>query len=477
MIAAAFISLGLVHLGIWSRQPRQHVRLAFFAVAISVALLTISELMMMRATTPEAFGVVQRWGQVPLFTAVISTVVFARLYLRAGRLWLACGVCALALLALILNFYFEPNLRYQQIIGLNQLAFLGGEITSVAFGVSREWFRISELSLLLLLAFVIEAAVTCWSRGTSGERRRAVSVGGSFVLVALVCFGNEWLIHTGAIEPIRLTSVALLPVFIAMSYELGADMAHAEVEIRQLRTELAHLSRVTMLGELSGSLAHELNQPLAAVLSNAQAAQRFLANDEFNLIEMREILQDIVDDNKRAGEVIRGLRLLLMKGVVQHQPLDLNDVVRDVLRLVRSDTLNSGIRVEVELAKGLPNVVGDRVQLQQVLLNLVVNGCEAMGGAAAADRQLNVSTAMDARGSVRVTVSDRGHGIAPENLERVFEPFFTSKSEGLGLGLAVSRTIISAQGGLLWGNNNAVRGASFHFTVPACREPMATGHA
>jgi two-component system sensor kinase FixL len=240
----------------------------------------------------------------------------------------------------------------------------------------------------------------------------------------------------------------------------------AEFELASQRNELAHLSRVAMLGELSGSLAHELNQPLTAILSNAQAAQRFLARDDADLNEVREILKDIVSDDKRAGEVISGLRLLLTKGEMQRQPLDVNNVVGDVLRLVRSDLLNSGVLVNTELMNGLPSVQGDRVQLQQVLINLVVNGCEAMAAVDNPARQLVVRTALTAESGVCVSVSDMGHGIPDRDLERVFEPFFTTKKHGLGLGLAVCRTIMVAQGGRLWAANNTGRGASFYFTLP-----------
>jgi PAS domain S-box-containing protein len=246
------------------------------------------------------------------------------------------------------------------------------------------------------------------------------------------------------------------------------ERRRAELEIGQQRNELAHLSRVTMLGELSGSLAHELNQPLTAILSNAQAAQRLLARCEVDLDEVREILNDIVSDDKRAGEVIHGLRVLLKQGESRHQPLDLNDVVRDVIRLVRSDLLNHAVILTTELAPALPPVVGDRVQLQQVLLNLVVNGYEAMTEVVGTDRKLIVRTGLTDDGRVCVSVTDRGHGIPPEDLERVFEPFFTTKTQGLGLGLAVCRTIISAQGGRLWAaNNNGAHGATIQFSLPA----------
>jgi PAS domain S-box-containing protein len=244
----------------------------------------------------------------------------------------------------------------------------------------------------------------------------------------------------------------------------------AEVEALQQRAELAHLSRVTMLGELSGSLAHELNQPLTAILSNAQAAKRFLARDDVDLEEVRDILTDIVEQDKRAGEVIHRMRLLLKKGEVQQQPLDVNNAVREVLKLIRSDLVNQGVTTRTTLAPALPTVKGDRVQLQQVLLNLLMNACDGMNGNASADRQIIVRTELSDGEGVRFSVSDRGTGIAPEELEHVFEPFFTTKINGLGLGLSVCRTIITAHGGKLWAANNPERGVTFHFTLPVTTE-------
>ena len=246
----------------------------------------------------------------------------------------------------------------------------------------------------------------------------------------------------------------------------------SEAEVLLQRDELAHLSRVTMLGELSGSLAHELNQPLTAILSNAQAAQRHLANPAPDLAEVREILGDIVSEDKRAGEVIRRLRLLLRKGEVSHQALDVSEVVGDVMKITHSDLVNRSVAATVEAEAQLPAVAGDRVQLQQVLLNLVVNACDAMAdGASSDERRLTVRVGRDEAGGVRVSVTDRGHGIPAERVGRLFEPFFTTKAHGIGLGLAVCRTIVEAHGGKIWAENNAeAPGATFHLRIPAASE-------
>ena len=240
----------------------------------------------------------------------------------------------------------------------------------------------------------------------------------------------------------------------------------AEQEAARQRNGLVHLSRVSLLGELSGSFAHGLNQPLTAILSNTQAAQRFLTQDAADPAELQEILNDIVEEDKRAGEVIRGMYLLLKKGEVQLQALDVNKVVHNVLKLLHSDLVNQNVAVHVELALHLPAVNGDSVQLQQVLLNLVVNGCDAMADIETVDRRLLVRTELVDGKDVRVSVADQGYGIPSEKINRIFEPFFTTKMKGMGMGLAVCRTIISAHGGRLWATNNPNRGATFQFTLP-----------
>jgi two-component system sensor kinase FixL len=239
----------------------------------------------------------------------------------------------------------------------------------------------------------------------------------------------------------------------------------ADLEAARQRAEVAHLARVAMLGELSGAIAHELNQPLAAILSNAQAAQRFLARQPVQIDQLHAILGDIVRNDKRAGEVIKRLRSLFRKEDPRYQAIDLNDVVREVFALVRSDLLNRQVAVRTELTAVLPSIFGDRVQLQQVLLNLVINGCDAM--ARYDKRYLIVRTTAVSGAAVQMSVTDQGTGIPPGELEHVFDPFVTSKPQGMGLGLAVCRSIVSAHHGRLWALNNPQGGATFTMELPA----------
>ena len=243
-----------------------------------------------------------------------------------------------------------------------------------------------------------------------------------------------------------------------------------EREAARQRDEIAHLSRVAMLGELSGALAHEINQPLSAILCNAQAAQRLLRTDGATAGEsdaiLCEILADIVADDRRAGEVIQRLRKWLRKEHVEHVPLAVNDVVLDALHLVRGDLLHRGVDVHLELAGELPKVDGDRIQLQQVLLNFVMNGCDAMDGLPL-PHLLRVRARESDCGGVRVEVLDHGRGIAPSILPRMFEPFETTKPDGMGMGLAVSRSILESHGGRVFARDLLEGGACVCFELPA----------
>jgi signal transduction histidine kinase len=243
------------------------------------------------------------------------------------------------------------------------------------------------------------------------------------------------------------------------------DSKRAELEADAHRWELAHLSRVAMLGELTGALAHELSQPLTAVLSNAQAAQRFLDRDPQNRAELRGALDDIIRNNKRAGTVIDRLRALLRKEATVLQPVNLNDVVREVLDLANGEVLSRRVSVTSTLTPEMPLVLGDRIQLQQVVLNLLLNACDAMTNTPLPMRHLALATATE-DSFVQLAVSDCGVGIPADRLEQVFEPFVTFRDQGLGLGLAISRSIVSAHRGSIKAENNADGGATFRCFLP-----------
>jgi signal transduction histidine kinase/integral membrane sensor domain MASE1 len=244
-----------------------------------------------------------------------------------------------------------------------------------------------------------------------------------------------------------------------------------ELDAQQTRQELAHFTRVSAMGELAASLAHELNQPLAGILANAQAGQRFLAADGADLDEIRAILADIVEDDRRAGEVIRRLRELLRKGAPSRALLDLNPLIGDVARLLGSDALMRGLSITLDFDPKLPPVIADRVELQQVVLNLLVNAMEAMTGPEAVGRTVIVRTHCPHPGMVQVSVQDTGTGIVAAG--SIFEPFYTTKADGMGMGLSIARSIIEAHGGQIWAENNSTGGATFHFALRISDPEMA----
>lgn len=272
-------------------------------------------------------------------------------------------------------------------------------------------------------------------------------------------------------EQYRWYVIAALAIMALQAVSIiGLLLEHArrkrsETDLRRNREQLTHVTRVSTMGELAASLAHELNQPLTAILSNAQAAQRFLNANPANLKEVREILEDIVTDNSRAGEVIRRMRTLVKKEEPELAPINIVTVINEVVQLLHSDGILRNIRVEVECQDGLPSVRGDKVQLQQVVLNLLVNAFDAMKGETLKERNVNVRAKMNSAGTVEISIRDHGTGLTSDNLDKIFQPFYTTKRDGLGMGLPISRSIIEAHGGRLWAENNVDRGATFYFTV------------
>jgi two-component system, LuxR family, sensor kinase FixL len=720
MAAAVCLTLAGMYLLVWWNQRDSRVHLIFSINALGVAAFAAGELAMMRAQTPQEFGNLLRWIHVPALVIVVTLVWFIRLYLHAGRRWLAWSICGLRALALILNFVFTPNLNFRQITGIRHLPWWGGEMISTAVGVVNPWTLIGQASLFLVIVFTADATLTVWRRG---ERRRALIVGGSILFFVTAGTGQAVLIVWGIVDIPFFITFAYLGIVAVMAFELSKDMwraaqvavdlqaseailreqeqrldlaassagiglwmwdiprnqiwitdqgraifgfapaediapdqfrnrvhpedregmrataatalqtrtgyeieyrilrpdgeirwisgrgrvecaadgkpvrmrgvsiditdrkraeekfrvaveaspigivlvnekglitlvnshteklfgyqreelidqpveilvpkrfraAHpghragfltapraramgagrelyalrkdgtefpveigispmqtsegtivlgtivdisarkqAELDVQRHRGELTHLSRVSLMGELSASLAHELNQPLAGIISNAGAGQRFIDAGKATLPEIRELLSDISADGHRASDVVRGIRKMVKKSDVVRQSMSLNDVVLDVVQIARTDALLRSCEVELALNPDLPLIQGDPVQLRQVLLNLVVNAFDAMRDTPVADRKVLIMTDWNRNGTVRTSVHDRGCGLSEETRARLFDPFFTTRAEGLGMGLAIVRSIVESHGGTIAAENREGGGAHFHFTI------------
>ncbi|MCM3873908.1 MAG: PAS domain S-box protein, partial [Pyrinomonadaceae bacterium] len=245
------------------------------------------------------------------------------------------------------------------------------------------------------------------------------------------------------------------------------ERTRAEEALRQAQANLAHVSRVTTIGELVASIAHEVNQPLGAIVTNGSACLRLLDRETPDLDRSREVIGRMINDGLRASEVIKRIRDLLHKSPPEKAPLNINETVREVIALVSNDVLRSEVELRTELAADLPRVAGDRIQLQQVILNLILNARDAMSDVLTHPRELLITSRKNERGGVIVTVQDSGKGLDANDVERIFDPFFTTKAEGMGLGLSISRTIIEDHGGRMWATPNEPHGAVVQFTLPA----------
>jgi PAS domain S-box-containing protein len=249
-----------------------------------------------------------------------------------------------------------------------------------------------------------------------------------------------------------------------------ADARESEERYREVQMELTHANRVATIGQLTTSIIHEVKQPIGAAVACAEAALRFLARRPPDLEKVREALKGIAEMNRRADDVIDRIRALMKKAPDRRERLDINEAIREAIELTRGEAMEDGVIVQTDLAHGLPLIEGDRVQLQQVILNLIMNAVEAMSSASDGTRELLISTRNVELGGVLVGVRDSGPGLTAATLERLFDAFYTTKPSGLGLGLSICRSIIEIHGGRLWATANVPRGAIFEFSIPASPE-------
>jgi C4-dicarboxylate-specific signal transduction histidine kinase len=275
-------------------------------------------------------------------------------------------------------------------------------------------------------------------------------------------FGHRYLAVT--YSPLRLDSERVEAV-LTISRDLTEHVLASEA-LRESQIALAHANRVTTMGQLTASIAHEVNQPLAAVVANAEACLRWLDRETPDLDAVRRSVEWVIDDGNRASEVIRRVRSLANKAEIEKVPLDVNDLVSEAISLMQRELISHQVTLRTEFAQALPMTLGDRVQLQQVIINLVMNGIEAMQSVADRPRQLVIRSRQDETQQVLVSVTDCGVGISAENADRLFNAFFTTKSSGMGMGLSICRSIMAAHGGRLWATANLPHGATFQFTLP-----------
>lgn len=326
-------------------------------------------------------------------------------------------------------------------------------------------FAFDTITDLEIAGAVLYVAVVLMSMGFC--RRRGV------ILVATTCSAltllSFVLTRSGSLEP-GLINCAISLVAISATTYLALKIESAEVAAHEVRAQLTHMARVMTLGELTASIAHEVNQPLAAVVTSGNACQRWLASQPPNIERASQAVDRIISNANRASEIIGRVRNLVKKTPSQLEKLDINEVAQEVIALMQNEVEQQNIVLRTQLAADLLVVSGDRVQLQQVLLNLIINAIEAIGACIEGPRELLISSAWDQANGVVLTVADTGKGLAVEMGEEIFDAFQTTKPDGMGMGLAVSRSIAEVHRGRLWVTPNTPRGAVFHLALPAVRE-------
>ena len=268
------------------------------------------------------------------------------------------------------------------------------------------------------------------------------------------------------VQPFTDKQISLFRDFAAQA-TIALESTRRERQYREMQSELAHANRVATMGQLTASIAHEIKQPIATARNNACAALNLLAKSPPDVAEVREALTCIVDDTDRTSDVVDRIGSLIKKAPPRKEVVDLNAAILEVTALTRSEAVKTGVAVDTLLADELPRIQCDRVQLQQVMLNLIVNAIQSMSGVEDGNRELQISTVSIEPDGVCVAVRDSGHGLRPESLPRLFEPFYTTKPDGMGMGLSICRSIIEAHGGRLWATKCEPRGALFQFTIPA----------
>ena len=341
--------------------------------------------------------------------------------------------------------------------------------------LQRYGLAVISCGVALLVAWPIDAPASCLLLAVAVSSLFG-GLGPGLLSIALsaTAFNYLFLRRTNppAVEPavfFRFAVFLLATLLIAMLIEVKRRVENsrnrAEEALRQANSDLSRVSRVTTMGELTASLAHEVNQPIAAAVTDANTCLRWLMRDPPDVEEAREAASRTIKDATRAAEIITHVRQIFRKGAEQREPLDVNEVIQEMVLLLRSEAARYSITVRTELAADLPRVMGDRVQLQQVLMNLMMNSIDAMKDVNWM-RELTIHSQRGANEELAVTVSDTGVGLPPEQADEIFNAFFTTKPHGTGMGLRISRSIVESHGGRLWAADNSSRGASFYLTLP-----------
>ncbi|NNJ80045.1 MAG: HAMP domain-containing histidine kinase [Xanthomonadales bacterium] len=466
MIAASCGMLGLIQLFLWSHNRREWAYMLSALMAFAAALVALQEMWLFSTPDPVAYQQLLIRHNVAIALVLIPMIWSMRLYMPVARTWAAILISALWGAGLLINFLLPGNLTFTELHSMDPRITAWGDVFYVPNGTVNNWKWIVDITVILIPLYMIDAA---WR-----DRRRNKGIRGFVIALAAVLFmlfaGIEAIVvDAGLVEAPYMVGAAFLVVVFALTWVHARDAVRARqlaLELEQVRGETERLVRANSLGEMASALAHELNQPLAAILGNAQAARKFLAQPEPDLDEIRDILDDIVRDDKRARDIILNMRQILRGDETDNTPVNLESSLREVMDFLSMVFEKSGVVVVLEPSADTPDVKGGRMALQQVVLNLLLNAEHALVASRASNRLIRVRLHERGNGA-EIEVRDFGPGIAEEVRTRVFEPFVTTKEGSLGMGLTICRRIVEGRGGQLTVENADDGGARFRVWLPA----------
>ncbi len=593
--------LGAMHFLVWLRDRKAWPSFVFALVVLGVVGHALMELGFMTARDPEVYGRYLRWSHLFSFMIIAGAVIFVRLYLKAGRWWLAGAIIGLRLVAMLMNFWvFDININYTEIRSLAFVTLLGQEVAIAGDADINRLMWMAQATFPLWFFFTVDATLTCWRRPGRADHR-GLLVGCGMALVILLGTSQAVLALNGWIKMPMAPSIAFGVMTLAMGYELSRDVLRAsqlanslrsseqrlnlaaaagrvvlwewhagqdkiwasssgheffdlpldhplsfehfkttlhpedrdrvievinqtvagggpfsmeyrrvfsdgkvrwiagsgtaerdprrgvtllrgvsvdvtesyesKESLRQQREQLSHTLRLATMSQMATSLAHELNQPLAAIVNNANAARRMMAKGTPSQAELADILEDVVADGQRAGGVIRGIRAMARPEEQEPVAFALGEVIGTLLPLITAEARARNIEVTTEVSEPLPALQGNPVQFQQILLNLAINAMDALDAPGATERKVMIRAEAVGDGGVVISVRDFGPGLPPEGADRLFEPFFTTKPAGLGMGLAIVQSLVEAHGGSIGAANADGGGARFQVHLPTRPPP------
>ena len=474
MIAASCLTVAGIHLLVWLRSRRAWTNLLLANCGLSAAVIVGCNIALMHADSATQSAALLRWMYVPLTWGLISLMLFVRQYLDAGRTWLMWSVIGVRAIALVVNFAMPVGVILRDVTTIQSVSILG-ERVMIPVGPANPWMLLGNVGVVLILVLFVDASLTARRQGRSKE---ALLIGGILVPTMLLALLRAMLMVGGGPTVPTPYFISLVPlgVMLVMSVSLSGNLLRGEALARELREsheriglatmELDRVSRLTAMGEFAAALAHETIQPITAMILEAKSSLRALPETGPGVEDARAGLISIVESGQRAAEVIHRNRELFRHRTVRTAPLDLNEVIAEARTFAGWRLNDSNVSIEVNLARNLPTVTGDRVELQQVVLNLIGNAIDAVESRP--NPKVWIRSSHNGN-EVRIEVGDNGIGLGEVDTLRMFSLSYTTKPNGTGVGLSVSRAIVDAHHGRIWAEPNAEGGASFLFTLPRRR--------